>query len=193
MAAENAIEVSGLTKRYGTVTALDGVSCRVGRGELFGLIGPDGAGKTTVFRLRTTLLVPDAGFAAVDGFDTVRDYRRIRERVGYMPGRFSLYPDLSVGENLAFFAALFGVEIRDNYELIAPIYSQIEPFRTRRAGKLSGGMKQKLALCCALVHRPSVLLLDEPTTGVDAVSRSEFCVMLSELKRRGISSLVSTP
>jgi ABC-2 type transport system ATP-binding protein len=154
------------------VTALDGVSFRVGRGELFGLIGPDGAGKTTLFRLLTTLLVPDAGFAAVDGFDTVRDYRRIRERVGYMPGRFSLYPDLSVGENLAFFAALFGVEIRDNYELIAPIYSQIEPFRTRRAGKLSGGMKQKLALCCALVHRPSVLLLDEPTTGVDAVSRS---------------------
>lgn len=143
--------------------------------------------------LLTTLLVPDAGFAAVDGFDTVRDYRRIRERVGYMPGRFSLYPDLSVGENLAFFAALFGVEIRDNYELIAPIYSQIEPFRTRRAGKLSGGMKQKLALCCALVHRPSVLLLDEPTTGVDAVSRSEFWDMLSELKRRGISILVSTP
>ena len=193
MAAENAIEVSGLTKRYGTVTALDGVSFRVGRGELFGLIGPDGAGKTTLFRLLTTLLVPDAGFAAVDGFDTVRDYRRIRERVGYMPGRFSLYPDLSVGENLAFFAALFGVEIRDNYELIAPIYSQIEPFRTRRAGKLSGGMKQKLALCCALVHRPSVLLLDEPTTGVDAVSRSEFWDMLSELKRRGISILVSTP
>lgn len=193
MVAENAIEVSGLTKRYGTVTALDGVSFRVGRGELFGLIGPDGAGKTTLFRLLTTLLVPDAGFAAVDGFDTVRDYRRIRERVGYMPGRFSLYPDLSVGENLAFFAALFGVEIRDNYELIAPIYSQIEPFRTRRAGKLSGGMKQKLALCCALVHRPSVLLLDEPTTGVDAVSRSEFWDMLSELKRRGISILVSTP
>lgn len=193
MVAENAIEVSGLTKRYGTVTALDGVSFRVGRGELFGLIGPDGAGKTTLFRLLTTLLVPDAGFAAVDGFDTVRDYRRIRERVGYMPGRFSLYPDLSVEENLAFFAALFGVEIRDNYELIAPIYSQIEPFRTRRAGKLSGGMKQKLALCCALVHRPSVLLLDEPTTGVDAVSRSEFWDMLSELKRRGISILVSTP
>lgn len=193
MAVENAIEIDGLTKRYGTVTALDDVSFRVGRGELFGLIGPDGAGKTTLFRLLTTLLVPDAGTATVDGYDIVRDYRRIRERAGYMPGRFSLYPDLSVGENLDFFAALFGVGVRDNYDLIAPIYRQIEPFRTRRAGKLSGGMKQKLALCCALIHRPSVLFLDEPTTGVDAVSRSEFWDMLSELKSKGISMLVSTP
>lgn len=189
----NSIEVQDLTKRYGTLTALDGASFSVGRGELFGLIGPDGAGKTTLFRLLTTLLTPDSGRAAVDGLDIVADYRTIRERVGYMPGRFSLYPDLSVEENLAFFAALFGVGIRDNYDLIAPIYSQIEPFRTRRAGKLSGGMKQKLALCCALIHRPSVLFLDEPTTGVDAVSRSEFWDMLSELKAKGISMLVSTP
>ncbi len=188
-----AIEVSGLTKRYGALTALDGVSFRVGRGELFGLIGPDGAGKTTLFRLIATLLTPDAGTASVDGFDIGRDARRIRARVGYMPGRFSLYPDLSVGENLDFFASLFGVRIADHSDLIAPIYRQIEPFRRRRAGKLSGGMKQKLALCCALIHRPSVLLLDEPTTGVDAVSRSEFWDMLSELRTKGISMLVSTP
>ena len=189
----NAIEIHALTKRYGTLTALDEVSFEVGRGELFGLIGPDGAGKTTLFRLLATLVAPDGGTASVDGLDIVDDYKRIRERVGYMPGRFSLYPDLSVGENLAFFAALFGVEIAENYDLIAPIYRQIEPFRARRAGKLSGGMKQKLALCCALIHRPSVLFLDEPTTGVDAVSRSEFWDMLSDLKRRGISMLVSTP
>lgn len=189
----NAIEIHALTKRYGTLTALDEVSFEVGRGELFGLIGPDGAGKTTLFRLLATLVAPDGGTASVDGLDIVADYKRIRERVGYMPGRFSLYPDLSVGENLAFFAALFGVEIAENYDLIAPIYRQIEPFRARRAGKLSGGMKQKLALCCALIHRPSVLFLDEPTTGVDAVSRSEFWDMLSDLKRRGISMLVSTP
>lgn len=189
----NAIEVDKLTRRYGALTALDGVSFSVARGELFGLIGPDGAGKTTLFRLLATLLNPDSGRAAVDGCDIVDDYRTIRSRVGYMPGRFSLYPDLSVEENLAFFAALFGVGVQDNYDLIAPIYRQIEPFRTRRAGKLSGGMKQKLALCCALVHRPSVLLLDEPTTGVDPVSRSEFWDMLSELKREGISMLVSTP
>lgn len=188
-----AIKADALTKRYGALTALDSVSFEVERGELFGLIGPDGAGKTTLFRLLATLLNPDAGSARVDGFDIVADYRKIRERVGYMPGRFSLYPDLSVEENLAFFAALFGVGMRDNYDLIAPIYSQIEPFRTRRAGKLSGGMKQKLALCCALIHRPSVLLLDEPTTGVDAVSRSEFWDMLSDLKSKGISILVSTP
>ena len=193
MAAQNAIEVRSLTKRYGAVTALNEVSFEVGRGELFGLIGPDGAGKTTLFRLLTTLLNPDGGTASVDGCDIVRDYRTIRAQVGYMPGRFSLYPDLSVEENLAFFAALFGVGVNDNYDLIAPIYSQIEPFRTRRAGKLSGGMKQKLALCCALIHRPSVLFLDEPTTGVDAVSRSEFWDMLSELKSKGISILVSTP
>ena len=189
----NAIEIHALTKRYGTLTALDEVSFEVGRGELFGLIGPDGAGKTTLFRLLATLVAPDGGTASVDGLDIVADYKRIRERVGYMPGRFSLYPDLSVGENLAFFAALFGVEIAENYDLVAPIYRQIEPFRARRAGKLSGGMKQKLALCCALIHRPAVLLLDEPTTGVDAVSRSEFWDMLAELKSKGISMLVSTP
>ena len=192
-AARNAIETNGLTKHYGALTALDSVTFEVARGELFGLIGPDGAGKTTLFRLLTTLINPDGGTASVDGCDIVREYREIRRRVGYMPGRFSLYPDLSVEENLDFFAALFGVDAAANRDLIAPIYRQIEPFRTRRAGKLSGGMKQKLALCCALIHRPSVLLLDEPTTGVDAVSRSEFWDMLSELKSKGISMLVSTP
>ncbi len=193
METQNAIEINGLTKCYGKVTALDGVSFDVRQGELFGLIGPDGAGKTTLFRLLTTLLNPDNGTATVDGMDIVAEYKQIREVVGYMPGRFSLYPDLSVEENIAFFAALFGVRVEDNYDLIAPIYKQIEPFRTRRAGKLSGGMKQKLALCCALIHRPSVLFLDEPTTGVDAVSRSEFWDMLAELKSKGISMLVSTP
>ena len=193
METREAVMVEGLTKRYGTLTALDGMSFRVGRGELFGLIGPDGAGKTTLFRLLTTLLDPDEGRATVDSFDIRNDYLEIRRRVGYMPGRFSLYSDLSVEENLSFFAALFGVSIRNNYELIAPIYKQLEPFRARRAGKLSGGMKQKLALCCALIHRPSVLFLDEPTTGVDAVSRSEFWEMLDQLKNRGISILVSTP
>ena len=189
----SAIEVRELTRRYGTLTALDGVSFEVGRGELFGLIGPDGAGKTTLFRLLTTLIVPDRGTARVDGWDIRADYRCIRQCVGYMPGRFSLYPDLTVEENLSFFAALFGVSVQDNYELIAPIYRQIEPFRSRRAGQLSGGMKQKLALCCALVHRPRVLFLDEPTTGVDAVSRSEFWDMLARLREMGISMLVSTP
>ncbi|WP_290535008.1 ABC transporter ATP-binding protein [Alistipes sp.] len=190
---DTAIKVQGLTKRYGTLTALDDISFDVRRGELFGLIGPDGAGKTTLFRLLTTLLTPDAGSASVDGLDIEADYRAIRRRVGYMPGRFSLYPDLTVAENLDFFAALFGVDAAENYELIAPVYRQIEPFRTRRAGNLSGGMKQKLALCCALIHRPSVLFLDEPTTGVDAVSRSEFWEMLAGLKQRGIAMLVSTP
>ena len=193
METQNAIEINGLTKCYGKVTALNGVSFDVRQGELFGLIGPDGAGKTTLFRLLTTLLNPDNGTATVDGMDIVAEYKQIRKVVGYMPGRFSLYPDLSVEENIAFFAALFGVRVEDNYDLIAPIYKQIEPFRTRRAGKLSGGMKQKLALCCALIHRPSVLFLDEPTTGVDAVSRSEFWDMLAELKSKGISMLVSTP
>ncbi len=193
MTGDMAIRVEALTKRYGAVTALDGISFEVRRGELFGLIGPDGAGKTTLFRLLATLLEPDAGRAEIDGCDTVREYRTIRNRLGYMPGRFSLYPDLSVEENLSFFAALFGVGVRDNYDLIAPIYRQIEPFRSRRAGKLSGGMKQKLALCCALIHRPSVLLLDEPTTGVDPVSRSEFWEMLARLRNEGISILVATP
>lgn len=193
MAVRNAIEIRGLTKQYGSLTAIENITFEVRRGELFGLIGPDGAGKTSLFRLLATLLNPDDGVATVDGFDIVGQYKEIRKRVGYMPGRFSLYPDLSVEENLEFFAALFGVGVKDNYDLIAPIYTQIEPFRKRRAGKLSGGMKQKLALCCALIHRPSVLFLDEPTTGVDAVSRSEFWDMLSELKSKGISILVSTP
>ena len=167
MAVRNAIEIRGLTKQYGSLTAIENITFEVRRGELFGLIGPDGAGKTSLFRLLATLLNPDDGVATVDGFDIVGQYKEIRKRVGYMPGRFSLYPDLSVEENLEFFAALFGVGVKDNYDLIAPIYTQIEPFRKRRAGKLSGGMKQKLALCCALIHRPSVLFLDEPTTGVN--------------------------
>ncbi len=188
-----AIEIDSLSKRYGNVRALDSVSFMVERGELFGLIGPDGAGKTTLFRLLTTLLNADEGSAKVDGYDIQADYLAIRSRVGYMPGRFSLYPDLTVEENLNFFAAMFGVTVDESYDLIAPIYKQIEPFRKRRAGKLSGGMKQKLALSCALIHRPSVLFLDEPTTGVDAVSRSEFWDMLAGLKERGITILVSTP
>lgn len=188
-----AIDIHNLSKSFGRVHALDAVSFSVEKGELFGLIGPDGAGKTTLFRLLTTLLAPDGGTASVDGFDIVNDYLSIRSRVGYMPGRFSLYPDLTVEENLGFFAALFGVTVEESYDLVAPVYKQIEPFRTRRAGKLSGGMKQKLALSCALIHRPSVLFLDEPTTGVDAVSRSEFWDMLAGLKQKGITILVSTP
>ena len=187
------IEINNLSKSYGKTKALDNVSFNVERGELFGLIGPDGAGKTTLFRLLTTLLTPDEGSATVDGRDIVKDYLNIRSAVGYMPGRFSLYPDLTVEENLEFFAALFGVAVKESYDLIAPIYRQIEPYRKRRAGKLSGGMKQKLALSCALIHRPNVLFLDEPTTGVDAVSRREFWDMLSQLKTQGITILVSTP
>lgn len=187
------IEINNLSKSYGKTKALDNVSFNVERGELFGLIGPDGAGKTTLFRLLTTLLTPDEGSATVDGRDIVKDYLNIRSQVGYMPGRFSLYPDLTVEENLEFFAALFGVTVKESYDLIAPIYRQIEQFRKRRAGKLSGGMKQKLALSCALIHRPNVLFLDEPTTGVDAVSRREFWDMLSQLKTQGITILVSTP
>ena len=189
----SAIKVENISKSFGAVKAVEHVSFEVEQGEMFGLIGPDGAGKTTLFRLLTTLLTPDEGRAEVDGFDTINDYHAIRERVGYMPGRFSLYPDLTVEENLNFFAALFGVNVEDSYDLVAPIYCQIEPFKKRRAGKLSGGMKQKLALSCALIHRPSVLFLDEPTTGVDAVSRNEFWDMLSKLKERGITILVSTP
>lgn len=191
----NAIEVENITKSYGKgkIKALRGVSFNVQQGELFGIIGPDGAGKTTLFRLLTTLLLPDSGTATVDGLDVVKDYKAIRQRVGYMPGRFSLYQDLSVEENLDFFATVFQTTVKENYHLIEDIYKQIEPFKTRKAGALSGGMKQKLALCCALVHKPSVLFLDEPTTGVDPVSRKEFWEMLKRLKMQGITILVSTP
>ena len=189
----DAVVVDGVVKRYESTTALDGVSFDVRPGELFGLVGPDGGGKTTLFLLMTTLLVPDAGTVTVLGLDTVRDLWAIRSRVGYMPGRFSLYPDLSVEENLRFFAAVFGTSVEEGRELIAPIYRQIEPFRDRRAGALSGGMKQKLALSCALVHRPDVLFLDEPTTGVDAVSRREFWELLAELKASGLPIVVATP
>ena len=187
------LEVRGVARRFGETIALDDVSLTVKPGELFGLVGPDGAGKTTLFRILTTLLVPDAGTATVLGLDVVRDLWAIRARVGYMPGRFSLYPDLSVEENLTFFASVFGTTIADGYSLIEPIYSQLEPFRQRRADALSGGMKQKLALSCALVHRPDILFLDEPTTGVDAVSRREFWDLLATLKTSGLPILVSTP
>ena len=188
------VTLQNIIKRYGKdKVAVNDVSISVEEGELFGLIGPDGAGKTSIFRILTTLLIPDGGSATVCGFDTVKDYRSIRSIVGYMPGRFSLYQDLSVEENLNFFAAVFGTSIEENYELIRDIYVQLEPFKKRRAGKLSGGMKQKLALCCALIHEPQVLFLDEPTTGVDAVSRKEFWDMLRRLRERGITILVSTP
>jgi len=187
------ITVENLTKSYGSKEAVKGISFEVGHGELFGLIGPDGAGKTTIFRILTTLLTPDSGNASVLDFDVVKDYRKIRPKVGYMPGRFSLYQDLSVEENLSFFASVFGTTIDANYDLIKPIYSQLEPFKGRLAGALSGGMKQKLALCCALIHKPKVLFLDEPTTGVDAVSRKEFWQMLHQLKEEAITILVSTP
>lgn len=189
------VSVHDLSKTYnaGVTRAVTSISLDISRGALFGLIGPDGAGKTTLFRVLTTLLVPDSGFARVDGLDTVKDYREIRNRVGYMPGRFSLYQDLSVEENLNFFATLFGTTVAENYDLIREIYVQIEPFKKRRAGKLSGGMKQKLALCCALVHKPTVLFLDEPTTGVDPVSRKEFWEMLKRLKAQDITIMVSTP
>lgn len=187
-----AIQVESLTRRYGSLTALDGVSLTVEPGEMFGLIGPDGAGKSTLYRILATLMPPDSGRASVLGFDTVRGYRELRRRIGYMPERFSLYPDLTVMENLRFFASLFGVGVRDNYDIIAPVFRQLEKFPDRRAGNLSGGMKQKLALSCALIHRPEILLLDEPTTGVDAVSRSEFWDMLGTLRERGITILVST-
>ena len=174
----NTIDIEGISKSYGDVHALKGISLHVGAGEIFGLIGPDGAGKTTLFRIMTTLMLPDTGTGKVCGLDIVKDCSRLRRIIGYMPGKFSLYQDLTVKENLDYFATLFGTTVRDNYENIKEIYSQIEPFADRRAGKLSGGMKQKLALCCALVHRPSVLFLDEPTTGVDAVSRKDFWTML---------------
>lgn len=189
----NAIEVNSLSKGYGKVQALRDVSFSVGRGEVFGIIGPDGAGKTSLYRILCSLLLPDDGTASVDGYDVVSGLKEIRRRVGYMPGRFSLYQDLTVEENLRFFATLFGTTVEENYDSIKAIYTQIEPFRKRRAGALSGGMKQKLALCCALVHQPSVLFLDEPTTGVDPVSRKEFWEMLSQLKEREITIVASTP
>lgn len=189
----NCIEAHNIRKAYGTVEALRGVSLAVSPGEILGLIGPDGAGKTTLFRILTTLILPDEGSASICGLDVVKDYREIRTRVGYMPGRFSLYPDLSVKENLDFFANIFGTTLEENYDLVAPIYRQIEPFKERRAGKLSGGMKQKLALCCALIHKPEVLFLDEPTTGVDVISRVEFWEMLAALRESGLGILVSTP
>lgn len=188
-----AVTAWGLEKNYGVVAALKGVDLQVPEGELFGLVGPDGAGKTTLLRILTTLLLPGKGYATVDRLDVVKDYRQIRTRIGYMPGRFSLYQDLSVEENLTFFATLFGTTVEANYDFIKDIYQQIEPFKTRRAGKLSGGMKQKLALCCALIHRPSVLFLDEPSTGVDPISRKELWEMLRKLKSQGIAVLVSTP
>jgi ABC-type multidrug transport system ATPase subunit len=188
-----AVAVSKLVKRFGQTTALREVSFAVDRGELFGLIGPDGAGKTTLMRILVTLLVPDSGSATVLGQDVVSQMRELRRRVGYMAGRFSLYPDLSVEENLRFFASVFGTTIEAERARIAPIYSQLEPFRDRRAGALSGGMKQKLALCCALVHTPDILFLDEPTTGVDAVSRREFWDLLGQLTSGGLTTIVSTP
>ena len=189
----NAIEVNSVSKGYGAVKALDDVSFSVGRGEVFGLIGPDGAGKTSMYRILCSLLLPDSGSVMVDGFDVVKQMKEVRKRVGYMPGRFSLYQDLTVEENLKFFATLFGTTIDEGYDSIKVIYSQIERFRNRKAGALSGGMKQKLALSCALVHQPSILFLDEPTTGVDPVSRKEFWEMLSMLKERNITIMASTP
>ncbi len=189
----SAIQVEHISKNFAHAKALDDISFNVSKGELFGFIGPDGAGKTTLFRILTTLLLPDTGKALVNGLDVVKDYRKIRQDIGYMPGKFSLYSDLSVEENLNFYATVFGTTVSENYDLIRDIYAQIEPFKKRKAGKLSGGMKQKLALSCALIHKPSVLILDEPTTGVDAVSRLEFWDMLKRLKNSGITILVATP
>jgi ABC-2 type transport system ATP-binding protein len=187
------ISVQHISKSFKKVTAVNDVSFEVKEGELFGLIGPDGAGKTTIFRMLTTLLFADKGTATIAGFDVVDDYKEIRNNVGYMPGKFSLYQDLTVEENLDFFATIFGTTIEENYDLIKDVYVQIEPFKKRRAGALSGGMKQKLALSCALIHKPKVLFLDEPTTGVDPVSRKEFWEMLKRLQQKGITILVSTP
>ncbi len=185
--------VRNICKSYGAQLALDNLSFEVNEGEIYGLIGPDGAGKTSLFRILTTMLLADSGSAQVCGYDVVKDYKQIRLICGYMPGRFSLYQDLSVEENLSFFATLFGTTIKENYDLVKDIYVQIEPFKNRRAAALSGGMKQKLALCCALIHRPQILFLDEPTTGVDPVSRTEFWDMLGRLSQQGITILVSTP
>ncbi|MBP1630673.1 MAG: transporter related protein [Bacteroidetes bacterium] len=189
----NPIIAKDIKRSYGKVEALKGISFEVSKGEIFGIIGPDGAGKTTLFRILSTLLLADSGEAKIDGFDVIKDYKAIRQIVGYMPGRFSLYQDLSVEENINFFAKLFNTSLKENYYLVEEIYRHIEPFKKRRAGALSGGMKQKLALSCALIHKPSVLFLDEPTTGVDPVSRKEFWHMLKMLKAQGITILVSTP
>lgn len=188
-----AVTLKNITKKYGDFVAVDEVSFEVQKGELFGLIGPDGAGKTSIFRILTTLLLAEGGTATVEGHDVVKEFQQIRNKVGYMPGKFSLYQDLTVKENLEFFATIFGTTIEENYDLIKDIYDQIKPFNDRRAGKLSGGMKQKLALCCALIHKPEILFLDEPTTGVDVVSRSEFWEMLAKLKKQNITIVVSTP
>jgi len=188
-----AIESSGLSKSFGATKAIDKISFSVNESEIFGFIGPDGAGKTTLFRIITTLLLPDDGYVRVLGLDSVSDYKKLRKNIGYMPGRFSLYQDLSVEENLSFYATVFGTTVKENYDLISDIYSHIEPFKKRLAGKLSGGMKQKLALSCALIHKPKLLVLDEPTTGVDAVSRSEFWGMLGKLSKHNITIIVSTP
>jgi len=193
MSPSISLKAVNITKRYGDKTALDDISFEVNKGELFGFIGPDGAGKTTLFRLITSLLIPDRGSLTVDGLDTVKDYTKLRKILGYMPGRFSLYQDLTVEENLRFFAGIFKTTLEANYDLVKDIYSHIEPFKTRKAGKLSGGMKQKLALSCALIHKPEILVLDEPTTGVDAVSRIEFWEMLNKLRQSGITIVVSTP
>lgn len=190
---KSVVNIASVSKTFGKVKALKGISFDVGEGELFGLIGPDGAGKTALFRIINTLLIPDEGTATVLGLNSVDDYKEIRPQLGYMPGHFSLYQDLTVEENIQFFASVFGTTLEENYELVKPIYSQLEPFKNRLAGALSGGMKQKLALSCALIHKPRLLLLDEPTTGVDAVSRKEFWEMLSSLKREGITMIVSTP
>ena len=187
------IEIKNISKSYKKTRALKNISLEVQKGELFGLIGPDGAGKTTLMRILMTLLLPDSGEATINGLSVVTDFKKIRHIVGYMPGRFSLYQDLSVEENLSFFATVFGTIVEENYNLIRDIYYQIEPFKKRRAGKLSGGMKQKLALSCALIHSPKILVLDEPTTGVDAVSRKEFWEMLKKLQLKGITIFVSTP
>jgi ABC-2 type transport system ATP-binding protein len=189
----SAVSVRDLSKSFGNVTALKDINFDVMEGELFGFIGPDGAGKTTLFRILTTLLKPDKGEARIGKYDVIKDYKKIRASVGYMPGRFSLYQDLTVEENLEFFATVFGTTIEKNYDLIRDIYVLLEPFKKRRAGRLSGGMKQKLALSCALIHRPEILFLDEPTTGVDPVSRNEFWDILSRLQNEGITILVSTP
>jgi ABC-2 type transport system ATP-binding protein len=189
----NPVTASNLCKSYGPVKAIENISFDVNKGEIFGLIGPDGAGKTTIFRILATLILADAGNAQLLNLDVVKDYKKIRQLIGYMPGRFSLYQDLSVEENLQFFASVFGTTIKENYDLIKDIYQQIEPFKNRKAGALSGGMKQKLALSCALIHKPEILILDEPTTGVDAVSRKEFWEMLRKLKESEMTILVSTP